>query len=161
MTISRLLAVLAGNATGSCDECTALYANATIPNPMCVAAANQSAFVQHCLDEDDTAGVFTSYMVFVRCTFGESFAAQAIKLVILVPWLLMLLIALGSTADNFLMPQLQILSDLLRLSPDVAGVTLLAIGNGAPDVFSAIAVATSNLGQKMDLSFMLSDIIGG
>ena len=59
------------------------------------------------------------------------------------------------------MPQLQILSDLLRLSPDVAGVTLLAIGNGAPDVFSAIAVATGNTNKKLDLSFMLSDIVGG
>ena len=78
--------------------------------------------------------------------------------------MLMLLSALGSTADNFLMPQLNFLARLFRLSPDVAGVTLLAVGNAAPDVFSAIAVATSDLGsskQELDLSFMLSDIIGG
>ena len=73
----------------------------------------------------------------------------------------MLLLALGSTADNFLMPQLHYLSEMLRLSPDVAGVTLLAFGNGAPDVFSAIALATSNVNAKLDLSFMLSDIVGG
>lgn len=60
--------------------------------------------------------------------------------------MLMLLSALGSTADNFLMPQLNFLARLFRLSPDVAGVTLLAVGNAAPDVFSAIAVATSDPG---------------
>ena len=40
--------------------------------------------------------------------------------------MLMLLSALGSTADNFLMPQLNFLARLFRLSPDVAGVTLSA-----------------------------------
>ena len=82
-------------------------------------------------------------------------------MLILAPWLLMLLMALGSTADNFLMPQLNYLSELLKLSPDVAGVTLLSFGNGAPDVFSAIAVATSNVHKPMDLSLALSDIVGG
>ena len=28
---------------------------------------------------------------------------------------------------------------LLRLSQNIAGVTLLALGNGAPDIFSALA----------------------
>ena len=28
---------------------------------------------------------------------------------------------------------------MLRLSQNIAGVTLLALGNGAPDVFSALA----------------------
>ena len=73
----------------------------------------------------------------------------------------MLLLALGSTADAFLMPQLDYISNLLRLSPDVAGVTFLALGNGAPDVFSMIAVATNDLDERMDLSFALADVIGG
>ena len=44
-------------------------------------------------------------------------------------WLVVLIYALGTTADVFLIPQLTYLSTLLNLSPDVAGVTLLALGN--------------------------------
>jgi sodium/potassium/calcium exchanger 6 len=36
-------------------------------------------------------------------------------------------------------PPLNLLSEKLRLSPSIAGITLLAIGNGAPDVFTAYA----------------------
>lgn len=42
-------------------------------------------------------------------------------------------------ADNFFVPPLNLLSEKLRLSPSIAGITLLAIGNGAPDVFTAYA----------------------
>ena len=78
------------------------------------------------------------YVILWRCGVHSS----PFALIFLIPWLLMLLLALGSTADNFLMPQLNYLSELLRLRPDVAGVTLLAFGNGAPDVFTAIARET-------------------
>ena len=30
-------------------------------------------------------------------------------------------------------------SQIVRLSQNIAGVTLLALGNGAPDIFSALA----------------------
>lgn len=47
--------------------------------------------------------------------------------------------ALGSTADIFFCPSLEVLGNLLKMSPEVAGLTLLALGNGAPDVSSVIA----------------------
>lgn len=34
---------------------------------------------------------------------------------------------------------LQYISELLRLSPDIAGVTLLAFASGAPDIFTELA----------------------
>ena len=138
------------------SSCSAIYANATA---LCL-YANTPA-VQNCLADDEASGILGDYLIFWRCTADGSLLA----LLLLVPYMLALLAALGSTADNFLMPQLTFLSKLLRLSPDVAGVTLLAIGNAAPDVFSAIAVATSDLSSSsskpLDLSFMMSDIIGG
>lgn len=33
----------------------------------------------------------------------------------------------------------QYISELLRLSPDIAGVTLLAFASGAPDIFTGLA----------------------
>ncbi len=43
---------------------------------------------------------------------------------------------IGLAADGFLCPCLAALSRMLRLSDHVAGLTLLALGNGAPDIFS-------------------------
>lgn len=149
----RLLQAAAGsNSSALSPGCESILANASL-----ICASDPTDEVVSCLAGDPGAGLFGSYLVFWRCTAHES----PLALIVLVPWLLMLLLALGSTADSFLMPQLHLLSELLRLSPDVAGVTLLAVGNGAPDVFSAIAVATGNVNAEMDLSLMLSDIIGG
>lgn len=44
---------------------------------------------------------------------------------------------LGSTADAYLSPALETISDNLKMSQSLAGVTLLALGSGAPDVSAA------------------------
>ena len=46
---------------------------------------------------------------------------------------------LASTADLYLSPALERITLRLGLSESLAGVTLLAFGNGAPDVFTSIA----------------------
>lgn len=50
---------------------------------------------------------------------------------------------LASTADHYLSPALEYMTVMFKLSESVAGVTLLAFGNGAPDVFSSISAASS------------------
>ncbi len=50
---------------------------------------------------------------------------------------------LGSTADAYLSPVLATISKHLKLSQSLAGVTLLAFGNGAPDVFASISASSS------------------
>jgi sodium/potassium/calcium exchanger 6 len=50
---------------------------------------------------------------------------------------------LGSTADEYLSPTLEAISEKLQCSESLAGVTLLAIGNGASDVFTAISAGGS------------------
>lgn len=105
---------------------------------------------------DTGAGIFGSYITVWHCQLGGA-AAAFLPLGL---WLVVLIFALGTTADVYLIPQLNYLSEFLKLSPDVAGVTLLAFGNGAPDVFTGIAVATQH-DVEMDFSLLLSDLVGG
>src|SRR5688572_30708254 len=56
--------------------------------------------------------------------------------------LVILVLFLKSTADEFLSGTLTVICDILEMSEEVAGATFLALGNGAPDVFSAIAAFT-------------------
>jgi sodium/potassium/calcium exchanger 6 len=119
------------------------------------AAADRCAFARANCSEVGS-GAFGSYIEHWHCTFAESGAA----LLPLGIWLAMLIAALCSTADTFLIPQLTYISNLLRLKPDVAGVTLLAFGNGAPDVFTGVAIATAHP-EEVDFSLLLADIVGG
>lgn len=70
-------------------------------------------------------------------------------------WVLFLFIMLGIIANNYFVPLLTDLSIMLKLSPEVAGLTLLALGNGASDIGSTIAAANSNV-----IGMALGEIIG-
>ncbi|KAH9408412.1 Mitochondrial sodium/calcium exchanger protein [Tyrophagus putrescentiae] len=62
-------------------------------------------------------------------------------------WTLLLLfwfVCISTVADKFLCPNLLAISKFLHLPDNIAGVTLLAFGNGAPDIFSSI----SGIGQS-------------
>jgi sodium/potassium/calcium exchanger 6 len=72
---------------------------------------------------------------------------------LLLLWLITLFRMLGSTAEYFFSPSLEMFSGKMGLPPRFAGVTLLALGNGAADVsatISAICVDTEN-GYKLSL----------
>ena len=74
----------------------------------------------------------------MESTFGKTG-----KVIAIVPIgaliMLILLYLLGSTADDYLSPALESLKVNLHIPESLAGVTFLAFGNGAPDVFSAIS----------------------
>ena len=59
-------------------------------------------------------------------------------------WVLALITFLGSTASDYLSPTLTKICENLNLSYNVAGVTFLALGNGAPDVFSSLSSFTTS-----------------
>ena len=59
----------------------------------------------------------------------------------------LLLYVLSTTADVYFAPATVQLSNWLGLRPRVAGVTLLALGNGAPDVFSVLAAYRGGQGD--------------
>jgi hypothetical protein len=79
---------------------------------------------------------FVNYTQLVYCDFGELIP---LIMVILLVWWVFLFVSLAVCADDFFCTALVIIVKTLDMSPNVAGVTFLAFGNGAPDLFSAIA----------------------
>ena len=66
--------------------------------------------------------------------------------------------ALTLSADQFFAPAVGNFAAWLRLSDDVAGATLLAFGNGAPDFFTQVAAITH--GKSVDLPLALGEGVG-
>lgn len=72
-------------------------------------------------------------------------------------WLVVLFYLLADTASNYFCNNLEGLSYILRLSPTIAGVTLLSLGNGAPDFFASVVSFT----RSNDGAVGLNSILGG
>ncbi|KAM8886202.1 mitochondrial sodium/calcium exchanger protein [Spinachia spinachia] len=103
---------------------------------MNLSAADRCAFVRNTPDCNMEDG-FINYLHVAFCLLPPSLTPLTITLCMI--WLLFLFVILGLTASKFFCPNLSAISTSLHLTHNVAGVTLLALGNGAPDVFSAIA----------------------
>ncbi|XP_033618307.1 mitochondrial sodium/calcium exchanger protein isoform X6 [Fukomys damarensis] len=79
---------------------------------------------------------YLDYLEGIFCHFAPGLLPLTITLYVL--WLLYLFLVLGVTAAKFFCPNLSAIATTLKLSHNVAGVTFLAFGNGAPDIFSAL-----------------------
>lgn len=103
---------------------------------MNVSAADRCAFVKTTPDCSIEDG-FINYLRVAFCLLPPNLTPLTVTLCIV--WLLFLFVILGLTASKFFCPNLSAISTSLHLTHNVAGVTFLALGNGAPDIFSAIA----------------------
>ncbi|GMR30666.1 hypothetical protein PMAYCL1PPCAC_00861 [Pristionchus mayeri] len=74
-------------------------------------------------------------------------------------FLVLLFLMLTSSADDFFSPNIATIVAHLNISESVAGVTFLAFGNGAPDIFGAIASVLGAPQPKADLA--LGSLLGG
>lgn len=84
-------------------------------------------------------GGYLDYLKGIFCYFAPSLLLLTVTLYVL--WLLYLFLVLGVTAAKFFCPNLSAIATTLKLSHNVAGVTFLAFGNGAPDIFSAMVAS--------------------
>ncbi|XP_035514143.1 mitochondrial sodium/calcium exchanger protein [Morone saxatilis] len=103
---------------------------------MNLSAADRCAFVKNTPDCSMEDG-FISYLRVAFCLLPPNLVPLTITLCVI--WLLFLFVILGLAASKFFCPNLSAISTSLHLTHNVAGVTFLALGNGAPDIFSAIA----------------------
>ncbi|KAF7819242.1 cation/calcium exchanger 1-like [Senna tora] len=95
---------------------------------------------------------YINYLQIFYCKFGES---PTMGHALLVLWLVVLFYLLGDTASNYFCHSLEGLSDILRLSPTIAGVTLLSLGNGAPDFFASVVSFTRSSNGAVGLNSIL------
>ena len=72
-------------------------------------------------------------------------------------WVFFLIYIMGNTAKTYFSPTLGAICEKLKLSYDVAGVTFLAMGNGAPDLFGAVSSFTGG----EDVLIGMGALLGG
>ena len=127
----------------SCDN---LYEHAMNDTIRC-------AYAQTCNDGD---GIFAPI---VYCS--EEYSTRFLSLCLGVPLALFLIIlfrVLGSTAEEFFSPGLEMMSLEMGLPERFAGVTLLALGNGAPDVASTVSAILND--RKLGYLMALGELTG-
>jgi sodium/potassium/calcium exchanger 6 len=80
-------------------------------------------------------------------------------------WIVALFYSMYVIADRHFTWALEHLANFLRLSPDMAGLTLLAFGNGAPDFFTAVFGASKEpemiLGSSVGSGLFIVTVIFG
>ncbi|GAX27176.1 solute carrier family 24 (sodium/potassium/calcium exchanger), member 6 [Fistulifera solaris] len=108
----------------------------------------QCRFARTCNGGD---GIWAPFLFCSNHRFSTTFLAWLISPIILL-WMVLLFRMLGSSAEDFFSPALEMFSIKLGLPPRFAGVTLLALGNGAADVSATISAIKSDPEKGYELS---------
>lgn len=110
--------------------------------PECAASVTQrfNCSLEGC---DDLTPGYINYIEFYYCA-ATSGALQVLSFLLFIAWMAFLLHLVETTTNDFFCASLTLAVDALKLSPNVAGVTFLAVGNAACDVIASIAAFASN-----------------
>jgi solute carrier family 24 (sodium/potassium/calcium exchanger), member 6 len=97
--------------------------------------------------EDECKNEHFQFNELYYCGFYNSFGEKLMNwffwpVGLFIMFILMRLLA--TTADEYLSPSLEYMTVKFGISESLAGVTLLAFGNGAPDLFTAMSAGSSN-----------------
>ena len=95
-------------------------------------AARYNCSEPACAELADDSSLSINYLRLYECSSHGWIA-------VMIAGVTLLLMALGLTADEYFCPAIEGLVKELNLDANLAGVTLVAFGNGAPDVFGSIA----------------------
>ncbi|KAE9417030.1 hypothetical protein Angca_003158 [Angiostrongylus cantonensis] len=107
-------------------------------------------------DDICEGGGYLLWSQYVECQFD---LGKKIALVVAgFFWMLLLFVLISSVADDFFSPCVSSIVAHLKISESVAGATFLAFGNGAPDIFGAIASVLSSPKPKAGLA--LGELLG-
>jgi len=149
-----------GNAQESYEgySCMDLYANTGYDDVQA-----QCRFAKECNDREGLA------FGFVFCSEYNSVMYTLLLSPIIIVGLITLFRMLGSTAEDFFSPALEMLSVKMGLPPRFAGVSLLALGNGAADVSATMNAITSDphtgyllsLGALTGAGMFISTVVAG
>ena len=130
------------------------------------ASASLRAACAHVRENPLCAGGDLDYLSFYYCdgtrdaSAAGSFAAAPhwLKFPMLALWTTALFAAIAAVANRFFAPAVERIARRARLSEDVAGATLLALGGAAPDIFTqAAAIAES---AAPDVRLAISESVG-
>lgn len=139
-------------------SCSDLYAN-TLNSTQ----EEQCTYAQQC----DGDGMAFAFVFCASQTSAVTYSLLISPFVLL--WLVTLFRVLGSTAEDFFSPALEMLSVKMGLPPRFAGVSLLALGNGAADVSSTVSAIASDpnhgyllsLGALTGSGMFISTVVAG
>lgn len=130
-------------------------------NPNRLPTSEQCLFVRdNCSLSEDTSGI-VNYLKLYYCSSTRPLSMGIILLSLVISF-----VSLAHAASEFLCPNLYAISKMLSLSDNLAGLTLLAFGNGSADIFStyhaletgSVGLATSELISAA--LFILTIVVG-
>ncbi|KAI9306990.1 hypothetical protein BJ944DRAFT_238252 [Cunninghamella echinulata] len=119
--------------------------------------ADQCKYVQQAC-----SGFSGMYLEFYYC----SQLWKPLSVTIMISGLLFLFGAVSVVASDFFCPNLQTISTKLQLSESMAGVTILAFGNGSPDLFSTFSAMNTGsgslaIGELIGAAFFIVSVVSG
>ncbi|GEQ69950.1 hypothetical protein JCM33374_g3626 [Metschnikowia sp. JCM 33374] len=126
-----------------------------------IPAQDQCQFVRENCDSPSYQIGKADYIRFYYCS-----PLRSGSLALIFGGILLCFVSLALTASDYLCPNLYSISKFLQLSDNLAGLTLLALGNGSPDVlstFKALEVEATGLAVSELLGaalFILTVVVG-
>eukprot|EP01084_Bolivina_argentea_P284576 487769_1 len=119
--------------------------------PYSVSAERRCAFIECCCG-DEIEDRLMDYLNFEYCNnWGASnIQPEVMNTILLIIITIHYFMILGNIADDYFALIMSETADTLHISHNIAGVTLLAFGNGAPDIASSVA-AIQQGGEQIKL----------